>query len=114
MANEVTNLCHGKIKTTEAFKTSQAVFNENIGSNNLPTIEISKEECPPNISIIQLLTMSGMVKSGKEARRLITDKAVKLEGKLINNISGTYEINDFVDPQKLSIGKKKHFNIIIT
>ena len=114
LANEVTNLCHGKIKAADAFKTSQAVFDENIGSNNLPTIEISKKDCPSNISIIQLLTMSGMVKSGKEARRLINDKAVKLEGKFINDISDTYEIMDFVDPQKLSIGKKKHFNIVIT
>ena len=114
LANEVTNLCHGKIKAAEAFNTSQAVFDENIGSDKLPTIEISKEDCPSNISIIQLLVMSGMVKSGKDARRLINDKAVKLEGKFINNISDTYEITNFVDPQKLSIGKKKHFNIVIT
>ena len=113
LANEVTNLCHGKIKAADAFKASQAVFNENVGSNNLPTIEISKEDCPKNISIIQLLTMSGMVKSGKEARRLINDKAVKLEGKLINDISDNYETTNFVDPQKLSIGKKKHFNVVI-
>jgi tyrosyl-tRNA synthetase len=114
LANEVTNLCHGKLKAAEAFKTSKAVFNENTGSNNLPTIKISKEDYPSNISIIQLLTMSGMVKSGKEARRLINDKAVKLEGKFINNTADNYEITDFVDPQKLSIGKKKHFNIVIT
>ena len=57
--------------------------------------------------------MSGMVKSGKEARRLINDKAVKLEGKCINSISDSYEVNNFFDPQKLSIGKKKHFNVVI-
>ncbi|MDC3108283.1 tyrosine--tRNA ligase, partial [Paracoccaceae bacterium] len=113
LANEVTELCHGKTRAVDAFKTSQAVFNDNIGSNNLPTVEISKEDCPKNISIIQLLTMSGMVKSGKEARQLIKDKAVKLEGKFINSISDNYEITNFVDPQKISIGKKKHFNIII-
>ena len=55
--------------------------------------------------------MSGMVKSGKEARRLINDKAVK-QGKY-KQYRRTYEITDFVDPQKLSIGKKKHFNIVI-
>ncbi|MDC3075750.1 tyrosine--tRNA ligase [Paracoccaceae bacterium] len=113
LANEVTNLCHGKIKAADAFKTSQAVFNENIGSDKLPTIEISKKDCPKTISIIQLLTMSGMVRSGKEARRLIADKAVKLEGKLIDDISNNYETKYFLDPQKLSIGKKKHFNIVI-
>ena len=57
--------------------------------------------------------MSGMVRSGKEARRLINDKAVKLDGNLIKDVSENYEITYFVDPQKLSIGKKKHFNVVI-
>ena len=113
LANEVTKLCHGKIKAEDAFETSKAVFDENIGSSNLPTIEINKKSCPENISIIQLLTMSGVVRSGKEARRLIIDQAVKLEGRLITDVSNKYEITNFVNPQKLSIGKKKHVNVVI-
>ena len=113
LANEVTKLCHGKMKSANAFKASKAVFSENIGSSNLPTIEISKKSCDENISIIQLLTMSGMVRSGKEARRLIIDQAIKLEGKLISDVSDKYETKSFVNPQKLSIGKKKHFNVVI-
>ena len=113
LANEVTKLCHGKIKAEDAFETSKAVFNENIGSSNLPTIEINKKNCPENISIIQLLTMSGVVRSGKEARRLINDQAVKLEGRLITDVSYKYETTNFVNPQKLSIGKKKHVNLVI-
>ena len=113
LANEVTKLCHGKIKSANAFKASKAVFSENIGSSNLPTIEISKKSCSDNISIIQLLTMSGVVRSGKEARRLITDQAIKLEGKIISDVSDKYETTSFVNPQKLSIGKKKHFNVVI-
>ena len=60
------------------------------------------------------MTISGMVKSGKEARRLINDNAVKLEGKLINDIS-LKNMKKIIlhNPQQLSIGKKKHFNIII-
>ncbi len=114
LANEVTKLCHGERKAADAFKASKAVFSENSGSDKLPTIEISKKNCLENISIIQLLTMSGMVRSGKEARRLISDKAVKLEGKLVNDISENYKTTNFVEPKKLSIGKKKHFNIVIT
>ena len=114
LANEVTKLCHGEQKAADAFNTSKAVFSENSGSSKLPTIEISKENCLENVSIIQLLTMSGMVRSGKEARRLISDKAVKLEGKLVNDISENYKTTNFVDPKKLSIGKKKHFNVVIT
>ena len=113
LANEVTKLCHGEPKASDAFKTSKAIFDKNIGSSKLPTIEINKKDCLENISIIQLLTMSGMVRSGKEARRLINDRAVKLEGKLIHDISENYKTISFVDPHKLSIGKKKHFNVVI-
>ena len=113
LANEVTKLCHGKINADYAFKTSQAVFAENIGDSNLPTIEIKASDLPENISITQLMTISGIVKSGKEARRLITDNAVKLEGKLIHDITEKFEKTDFKSPQQISIGKKKHFNIII-
>ncbi len=113
LANEVTKLCHGKVNADDAFKTSKAVFGENIGDSNLPTIEIKASDCPENISITQLMTLSGIVKSGKEARRLITDNAVKLEGKLIGDITEKFENTDFKSPQQISIGKKKHFNIII-
>ena len=57
--------------------------------------------------------MSGVVRSGKEARRLIIDQAVKLEGSLISDVSCKYKTISFVNPQKLSIGKKKHINVVI-
>ena len=113
LANEVTKLCHGKVNADDAFKTSKAVFEENIGGSNLPTIEIKASDCSENITITQLMTMSGIVKSGKEARRLIADNAVKLEGKLIHDITDKYDTTQFTRPQQISIGKKKHFNLII-
>ena len=113
LANEVTTLCHGKLNSDQAFKTSKAVFSDNIGSLKLPTIEIKAKDCPENISITQLMTMSGVVKSGKEARRLVSENAVKLEGQSIQEITEKFEKRNFSSPQKLSIGKKKHFNIVI-
>ena len=113
LANEVTKLCHGKVNADDAFKTSKAVFEENIGGSNLPTIEIKASDCSENITITQLMTISGIAKSGKEARRLIADNAVKLEGKLIHDITEKYEKTQFTRPQQISIGKKKHYNLII-
>ena len=113
LANEITTICHGKIKANDASQTSKEVFSENIGSSKLPTIEIKAQDCPKIISITQLMTMSGMVKSGKEARRLVNEKAVKLDGKLILDITEKFEKDTFTDPQKLSIGKKRHFNIVV-
>ena len=113
LANEVTTLCHGKLNSDEAFKTSEAVFSDNMGSSKLPTIEINARDCPENISIIQLMTMSGLVKSGKEARRLVNENAVKIEGQSIKDITEKFEKTKFTNSQKISIGKKKHFNIVI-
>ena len=113
LANEVTTLCHGKLNSDQAFKTSKAVFSDNVGSLKLPTIEINAKDCPENISITQLMTISGVVKSGKEARRLVNENAVKLEGQSIQDITEKIEKRNFSIPQKLSIGKKKHFNIVI-
>ena len=59
------------------------------------------------------MTMSGMVKSGKEAKRLVNEKAVKLEGRLIHDTTEKFEKTNFTYPKKLSIGKKKHFNLLI-
>ena len=59
------------------------------------------------------MTMSGVVKSGKEARRLVNENAVKLEGQSIQDITKKIEKRNLSIPQKLSIGKKKHFNIVI-
>ena len=113
LANEVTTLCHGKIKADDAFKAAKAIFTENIGSSKLPTIEINTKDCPDIISITQIMTMSGMVKSGKEAKRLVNEKAVKLEGRLIQDVAEKFDKTNFSDPQQLSIGKKKHFNVVI-
>ena len=106
-------LCHGKTKADDAFKTAKAIFTENIGSSKLPTIEIDTKDCPDSISITQLMTMSGMVKSGKEAKRLVNEKAVKLKGRLIQDVTEKFDKTNFSDPQQLSIGKKKHFNVVI-
>ena len=54
-----------------------------------------------------------MVKSGKEAKRLVNENAVKLDGRMVTDITEKFEKIDFSDPQQLSIGKKKHFNIVI-
>ena len=59
------------------------------------------------------MTLSGMVKSGKEAKRLVNENAVKLEGRMVTDITEKFEKINFSDPQQLSIGKKKHFNIVI-
>ena len=57
------------------------------GKENLPLIELSIEIFDGEINIIKILTHTKLVKSGKEARRLISEKAIKLQDENIKDIS---------------------------
>ena len=51
---------------------------------------------------------TGLTKSGKEAKRLISENGARLNGVLVTDISQTVNILDFNKPLKLSAGKKRH------
>ncbi len=112
LANKITELCHGKVESEKAFTTSKVLFGNNKGQESLPLIELSAQFFDDEINIIKILTHSNLVKSGKEARRLINEKAVKLEDE-ISTISTKFDEKYFNTPRKLSIGRKKHYKIKI-
>jgi tyrosyl-tRNA synthetase len=114
LANKITELCHGRNETEKAFSTSKLVFGNKEGVNNLPYIELSHKVFKGETTILKILTQSDLAKSGKEARRLIKEKAVKIAGEQINDISLIFENSYFKEPKIVSIGKKKHYRVQIT
>ena len=106
-------MCHGKVESEKAFTTSKVIFGSSKGQENLPLIELSIKVFDGEINIIKILTHAKLVKSGKEARRLISEKALKLEDKDIEDTSTKFDEKYFHDPKTLSIGRKKHYKIKI-
>tara|TARA_X000001036_G_scaffold437190_1_gene481990 strand:+ start:319 stop:1566 length:1248 start_codon:yes stop_codon:yes gene_type:complete len=113
LANQITELCHGKIESEKAFATSKVIFGSSEGKENLPLIELSVKAFDGEINIIKILTHTKLVKSGKEARRLINEKAIKLEDEDIKDTSTKFDEEYFNDPKTISIGRKKHYKIKI-
>ncbi len=113
LANQITELCHGKAESEKAFSTSRVIFGSSQGEENLPLIELAIEIFDGEINIIKILTHTKLAKSGKEARRLISEKAIKLQDEDIKDISTKFDEKYFRKPKIISIGRKKHYKIKI-
>jgi len=108
LANKITELCHGKDSSNLASKTAENVFKHRETDINLPTKFIHKKNLKNEIGIIQLFIISGLVKSGKEAKRLISENGAKINDELIKTPDHRLQSEDFENPVKLSAGKKRH------
>ena len=108
LANKVTELCHGKEASELANKTATNVFRYGEADENLPTKLISKKDLEPDIGIVQLYIISGLVKSGKEAKRLIKENGARLNDELVKSPDLRLNPKNFNNFVKLSLGKKNH------
>jgi tyrosyl-tRNA synthetase len=108
LANEVTALLHGADAAKAAEATAREVFEKGGVGDDLPTLELSAEEIGDGISAAQLIVRSGLVKSGKEAKRLIADNGARLDDAPLTDPGLMFDAAALATPVKLSAGKKRH------
>ena len=108
LANQVTKLCHGENVASDVEKTAKEVFEKGGVGSDLPSYSVSKNEVETGLSLAQLLTKTGLTKSGKEAKRLISENGARLNGSLISDTNQMLSVHDFNEPLKISAGKKRH------
>ena len=108
LANQVTTLCHGDKIASDVEKTAKEVFEKGGVGSDLPSYSVTLGEVKTGLTVAQLLTKTGLAKSGKEAKRLISENGARLNGVLITDISQIVNVDDFSEPLKLSAGKKRH------
>ena len=108
LANQVTKLCHGEKVASDVEKTAKEVFEKGGVGSDLPSYSVSKNEVETGLSLAQLLTKTGLTKSGKEAKRLISENGARLNGSLISDTNQMLSVDDFNEPLKISAGKKRH------
>ncbi|WP_127562236.1 tyrosine--tRNA ligase [Nioella ostreopsis] len=113
LANEVTTLLHGAEAAAAAEATAREVFERGGMGDDLPTLTLTAEDLGDGLPMVQLITRSGLTKSGKEARRLITDNGARLNDQLITDTSLIVTAADLGQPIKLSAGKKRHALVVL-
>ncbi len=108
LANEVTTLCRGADAAAAAEATAREVFEKGGVGDDLPTLELTGEDVGDGISITQLIVRSGLVKSGKEAKRLIADHGARMDDEPVTDAGLMIDRAALASPIKLSAGKKRH------
>ena len=108
LANEVTALAHGRAAAEAAEATAREVFEKGGVGDDLPTLSLSADEIGDGISVVQLITRSGLAKSGKEAKRLIADNGARLNDGALTDPGLMITAADLAEPIKLSAGRKRH------
>lgn len=108
LANQVTTLCHGAQAAKNAESTAREVFEKGGVGDDLPTLELSADEIGDGISFNQLLVRSGLVASGKEAKRIIASGGARLNDVPVENAGVMLSVDDIAKSPKISSSKKRH------
>jgi len=114
LANEATKILHGEESAQKAAKTAKDTFEGGALASGLPEINIKKDEIKNGVNIIDLIANNKILSSKSEVRRVIINKGLKLNDKIIDDEKKILQLKDFeTNTLKLSYGKKKHYIIKI-
>ena len=113
LANKATEMLHGNKEALKSEKLAKSTFKEDSSGENLPSIKIDKDII--NKNIVELVASATKNISKSEIRRLIKPNGIKIDNKIINDEKFITDNQLFKDKGfvKLSLGKKKHFKIVI-
>ncbi len=90
-AYEITKLIHGEDEAKKAEEAANALFSGNGNTENMPTTKIDNT----NISIVDVLVLTGIAPSKGQARTLISQGGITLNDEKIDDINFKLSDDDF-------------------
>lgn len=114
LAYEVTKMVHGEDEANKAQTSAKAVFGAGADDSNMPTFELPETEINAGLNIVDLLAVSGLAPSKGEARRLVQQGGVSIDGNKIDNIAYIITKDIFTDGKiVVKKGKKVFLKIVL-
>ena len=115
LADQATTLLHGENNANAAKEAAKKVFSNKSSSEDLPTIKINEIDLNNRIFINDLIVQVKFAHSKSESRKLIRGKGVKKNKIILINEMEEITKNDFVKNNEIliSVGKKKHFRVVL-
>ncbi|MCT4605514.1 MAG: tyrosine--tRNA ligase [Marinisporobacter sp.] len=112
LAFEVTKLVHGEEEATKAQEAAKALFGKGPASENIPTTEMSPSEFTEGMGLITLVTNLKLTSSNGEARRLIQQGGISLDGEKITDMKHIVKEEDFKNgSMMIKKGKKVYHQV---
>lgn len=107
MAYEVTKLVHGAEQADAARETSKLLFSGKLATENAPSAQVPASDIKNGMIAADFLALIGIVSSKSEARRMIAQGAISVDGEKLTAFDQvlTYQAGDSVLVKK---GKKTY------
>ena len=104
LAFELTRMVHGEEEAQKALETARQVFSSAANSEDMPTTILAEGDFENGeIGILALLVKCGLAPSNGEARRLVQQVGISVDGEKIADPKQMIKVDDFVVIKK---GKK--------
>jgi len=119
LAREATALVHGEEECAKAERVSQVLFGDgSLESLDADALNMLKTSAPsqtiqPETAIIDALVAAKLSSSKREARQFLEDKAVSLNGHVVNDPKQVLGAGDFRDGMALLARGKKNVCVLV-
>ncbi len=113
LAREVTTLVHGADEAVGAVQAAAALFGGGADASAVPSSDLAAADLDgEGLPLVQALADSGLLKSRGEARRMIRQGAVRVNGELVSDELLRLNRDQVADGRiALQVGKKKHHHL---
>ena len=95
LANEATKILHGNDASKKAEHSSKVTFERGGLGSDLPEIKINSSDMKKGINILDLIKNNKILSSKSEARRVIANKGIKINDKVIDDEKKMLVLKDF-------------------
>ena len=110
LAFEITKLVHGEEEARKALEAARALFSGEGDDANMPTTEIELEN---DIGLLDLLVLTKLAASKGEARRLIDQGGISINGNKVSDVNLRITKADLAEPIKIKKGKKAFHKVVL-
>ena len=97
LAYEVTSMVHSKEDADKAQEASRALFAGGVKTDDIPSVDLSKDELGDGMEILTLLDKAGLIPTRSEGRRLVQQGGIEVDGNKITDIKAVVTPADFKD-----------------
>ena len=97
LAYEVTAMVHSKEDADKAQEASRALFAGGVKTDDIPSVDLSRDALGDCMEILTLLDAAGLIPSRSEGRRLVQQGGIEVDGNKITDIKALVTPADFKD-----------------
>lgn len=112
LAREIVTLWHGPEQAAAAAREFERVFVKKDTPDEIPETVLSRDDVKQGkVRLVKLLLLAGMAESSSDARRLISQGGVSINGDLINNVNAEVPVKDGA---VIRVGRRRFARIRLT